>query len=225
MLVAPNVSVQDYGLTSYQFTVTYSGAAGIAAGTVPGAVVTVTPPAGVGGGPITASVVTQVNNGKSDPFGDYQSVTVTYMITPPGGSWLSADNGVYTVSLGGSPIADSVGNHVAQGTLGTFLVETGNITITKFGLIYNPKTKVWAGSIKLTNNGDATFSGPIYVLFNLPAGAILENAQGTYNGMPYLVVNVADLAVGASASRTVVFNTNVNPASYTTSYYLVSLGS
>ncbi len=210
-LVAANVSPQQYGQTSYEFTVTYYGAAGIDAATVPGAVVTVTPPAGVGGGPITASVVTQVNNGPSDPFGDYASVTVTYMITPPGGSWLSADNGVYTVSLGGSPITDSVGNQVAQGPLGTFLVETGDIGITKFTLVENKKTHLWTGTIKLTNNGDAAFSGPIFVLFNLPAGVVLENATGTYDGMPYLEVPTSGLAVGGSVTWAVTFNTNVNP--------------
>ena len=154
--------------------------------------VTVTPPAGVGGGPITASVVTQVNNGPSDPFGDYQSVTVTYQIVPPGGSWLSADNGTYTVSLGGTPISDSQGNTVPTGTLGTFEVETADIGITKFVLLKNRATGHWNGVITLTNNGTA-FSGPIFVLFNLGGGVVLENANGDYNGVPYLEINPGSL--------------------------------
>ena len=47
---------------------------------------------------------------------------VTYQITPPGGAWTSADNGTYTVTLGGGPVTDLAGNAVASGTLGTFSV-------------------------------------------------------------------------------------------------------
>ena len=59
---------------------------------------------------------------------------------------------------------------VPTGTLGTFLVETGKIAITKYGLIRNPSTDLWSGTIKLTNTGTSAFSGPIFVLFNLPGG-------------------------------------------------------
>ena len=94
---------------------------------------------------------------------------------------------------------------------GTFQVETGKIAITKYGLVRNPRTHLWSGTIKLTNTGSSAFSGPIFVLFNLPAGAILENATGTYNGLPYLEVNIASLAAGATTSATVVFNYERRP--------------
>jgi hypothetical protein len=222
-LSAANVSVQDYGKTSYQFTVTYSGAAGITPSSLAGAVVQVVPPGGVGG-PITAAVFSTVANGPTDPFGDAQSFTVTYKITPPGGSWTSADNGTYAVDLGGSPVSDTVGNTIPTGPLGTFMVQTGKIAITKYGLIHNPRTGLWTGTIKLTNTGTSAFSGPIFVLFNLPAGAVLANATGTYNGMPYLEVVIGSLAAGATTSATVVFNQLIAPGSYSTSYYLTSLG-
>ena len=222
--MAANVSPQNYGQTSYSFTVTYYGAAGLVPGTVAGEVVQVTPPGSVGG-PITATVGSIVDNGPADAFGNYQSISVTYTITPPGGSWTSADNGTYDVGLIGSPVVDALGQTGPSGTIGNFLVETGNIGITKYGLIRNPITHLWSGTIKLTNNGTSAFSGPIFVLFNLPAGAILENATGTYDGMPYLEVNVASLAAGATISTTVVFNSNIPASSYTTSYYLASLGS
>jgi hypothetical protein len=161
----------------------------------------------------------------ADPWGDARTITVTYQITPPGGSWISADNGTYIITLRGQTITDSGGQTIPTGTLGSFEVETGKIAITKFGLIRNPRTNLWTGTIILTNTGTAKFSGPIFVLFNLPAGAILENATGIYGGLPYLEVNVASLAAGATTSATVVFNSLVNAASYSTSYYLVSLGS
>jgi hypothetical protein len=165
-LVAQNVSVSNYGQTTYTFTVTYDGAAGITPGSLAGAVVTVDPPGG--GAPITAKVVNTVANGPTDPWGDAQSFTVTYQITPPGGSWVTADNGTYSVVLGGLPVSDSEGDTVPAGPLGTFQVETGRITITKYGLTRNVKTGTWSGTIKLTNTGDATFSGPIFILSTCP---------------------------------------------------------
>jgi hypothetical protein len=222
-LTASNVSVSDYGQTSYEFTVTYYGASGLDPNTVPGALVTVMPPPGLGG-PIAATVVSS-SSSMADPSGYAQTITVTYDITPPGGSWTSADNGTYTITLGGPPITDSQGQTVPTGILGTFQVQTGKIAITKYGLTRNLGTGFWSGTIQLTNTGSAAFSGPIFVLFNLPAGAILENATGTYNGMPYLEVDVSSLAAGATTSATVTFNMNIPAASYSTSYYLVSLGS
>jgi hypothetical protein len=218
------VNVADYGQTSYTFTVTYSGAAGINASTLPGAVVTIQPPSGVGG-PITATIVSTEAVGRTDPFGNAQSFIVTYEITPPGGSWTSADNGTYSVSLGGKPVEDADGQPIPGGTLGSFEVETGKIAIVKYGLIRNPRTGTWSGTIKVVNTGTSAFSGPIFILFALPSGAVLENANGTYGGLPYLEVNVATLAAGASQSATVTFNMNVSPGSYSTSYYLKSLGS
>ena len=215
----------QYGQTSYTFTVTYYGAAGIQAGTVPGAVVTVTPPAGVGG-PITATVASSSTTDRPIPSATTQSDHRDLQITPPGGSWTSADNGTYDVSLGGSPITDSGrARRSRPARWAASWSRPATSRITKYGLIHNPKTHLWSGTIKLTNNGTSTFSGPIFVLFNLPAGAILENATGTYGGMPYLEVNVASLAAGATTSATVTFNTFVNAGSYSTSYYLVSLGS
>ena len=151
-LVAANVSPQHYGQTSYSFTVTYYGAAGLVPGTVAGEVVQVTPPGSVGG-PITATVGSIVDTWPADAFGNYQSISVTYTITPPGGSWTSADNGTYDVGLIGSPVIDALGQTGPSGTIGSFLVETGNIGITKFGLIRNRCHPLWSGTIKLTNTG------------------------------------------------------------------------
>jgi hypothetical protein len=195
---------------------------GIKGSKLSGAVVTVTPPAGVGS-PITASVVSAVPNGPVDPFGDALSWTLTYQITPPGGSWTSADNGTYAVDLGGAAIKDIDGNAVAQGTLGSFQVETADISITKYGLLKDRKTGFYNGTIKFTNSGTSSFSGPIFVLFSLPPGVVLENASGTYGGLPYLEISVASLSPGSSINAVVAFNKK--PGAYSTSSYIVSLGS
>ena len=126
-------------------------------------------------------------------------MTVTYSITPPGGSWTTPDNGTYTVELGGSPITDADGDTVPTGPVGTFVVATAKIAITKYGLLYNRATKSYTGTIGLTNMGTAAFSGPLFVLFQLPVGAVLENATGTYpapNGYAYLEISVSSLGVG-----------------------------
>ena len=223
-LSAANVLIPEYGGTSYTFTITYTGAAGITPSSLAGSVVTVEPPGG--GTPVTATVVSTVANGPADPWGDAQSVTVTYEMTPPGGSWTSADNGTYSVELGGSPVSDTFGYAIPLGPVGTFQVQTGKIAIVKYGLSRNLRRGFWTGSIRLTNTGTSAFSGPIFILFNLPAGDVLENATGTYDGMPYLEVNVTNLAAGATTSAiTVTFNTNVAAASYSTSYSIGTLGS
>ena len=134
-LSAANVAVAGYGGTSYTFTVTYSGDSGITPASLAGAVVEVVPPSGLGG-PIIATVDSTVANGPTDPWGDAQSFTVTYTITPPGGKWTSADNGTYTVNLGGSPVSDTDGNTIPIGTVGSFAVETGLINYTRSGVVY-----------------------------------------------------------------------------------------
>ena len=101
-----------------------------------------------------------------------------------------------------------------------------SIRINKLGLARNVKTGFWTGNITLTNTGSSALSGPIFILFDLPPGDVLENATGTYDGMAYLEVNVTSLAAGATTSAiTVVFNADVDPSSYSTSYCLGSLPS
>src|SRR5205823_3154436 len=59
------------------------------------------------------------------PAADPANVIVTYRLTPPGGSWSSADNGTYTVASTGvaaDQVQNSGGVHVAAGPLGTFQV-------------------------------------------------------------------------------------------------------
>ncbi|MGA2497119.1 MAG: FG-GAP-like repeat-containing protein [Tepidisphaeraceae bacterium] len=63
------------------------------------------------------------------PLVSAPSVTAGYSITPPGGTWNSADNGVYTVSLQYKQVSDLAGNSIATGktglVIGTFRVGIG----------------------------------------------------------------------------------------------------
>ena len=92
-------------------------------------------------------------------------------------------------------------------------------------MVLNRATGFWSGKITLTNTGSSAFTGPVFILFNLPAGAILENATGTYNGQPYLEIPAGTIAPGGNVIATLTFNKNVAPASYSTSNYIRSLGS
>jgi len=221
-LVANNVTVADYGKTTYTFSVTYASNAAISAASLVGSVVAVTPPSGQGGA-ITAKVESTVANGPTDPSGDAQSFTVTYMITPPGGSWTSAHNGTYSISLGGSPITDINGTPIPTGTVGTFSVETASISVTRFGLILNHHTGFFSGTIFLKNSGSSAFSGPLFLVFdNLTSGAVLENATGTYGGNDYLEISVGTVAPGQTVTTTVVFNKSL--VNYTPVLYVGGLG-
>jgi hypothetical protein len=185
--------------------------------------VTVVPPGA--GSSIAATVVSTVANGPTDPWGDAQSFTITYQIVPPGGAWTTAGNGTYKVNLGGSAIQDLAGHAVAAGTLGNFQVQTGQITITKYRLLPSPISSAATGTIVITNSGPTALPGPIFVVFNLPAGTVLENATGTYNGLPYIEISFTSLGPGSGLPVTVTFSKNIDPSSYSTAYYLGSLGS
>jgi hypothetical protein len=123
-LSAPGVTASNASsLNPYDFTVTYTDNTAVAVSSLPGTVVQVSPPGGVA--PIAATVISTQTTGLTDAVGNARGFIVTYQITPPGGSWSAADNGTYTVILGGTPVTDLSGNAVAAGTLGTFSV---NIT-------------------------------------------------------------------------------------------------
>ncbi len=113
-------SVNAGSLNPYTFTITFADNVAVAAASLSGSVVQVLPPGAAA--PITATVSSVVDVGGANASGDARSVIVTYEITPPGGSWSSADAGIYTITLGGSPVTDLAGNAVAPGTIGTFTV-------------------------------------------------------------------------------------------------------
>jgi hypothetical protein len=125
---APTATLQASAVTTsnaassnpYKFSITFADNVAVDEATLLNALVEVVPPGA--GAPIFATVNKTTANGTSDSIGNAQSFTVTYQITPPGGSWISADNGTYTVILGGGAVTDLAGNSVAPGTVGTFTV-------------------------------------------------------------------------------------------------------
>jgi CSLREA domain-containing protein len=110
---ATAANVVTGGATSYTFTVTYTGDTAINVGTLGNGDVNVTGP---GAFNAAATFVSVDNNSNGSPR------VATYSITPPGGSWNTADNGTYNVAMQTGQVADNLGNFVAAGDVGAFTV-------------------------------------------------------------------------------------------------------
>jgi hypothetical protein len=111
--IAAAVGDTAKGATSYDFTITYTDDVALNASTFDGNDVRVTGPSNFN---TLASFV------KADVAGNGTPRTVTYRITPPGGSWDNVDNGTYTIAIEANQVFDTTANKVAAGSLGTFVV-------------------------------------------------------------------------------------------------------
>ncbi|MBA2481214.1 MAG: pre-peptidase C-terminal domain-containing protein [Planctomycetes bacterium] len=116
--VAPTASaslsdVSTAGGTTHSFLVTYVDNSAIATATIDSSDVQVTGP---GGFSATATLISVDQAGNGTPR------VATYRISAPGGAWDASDNGTYSVAMLGSAVADSAGNYVAAGALGSFVV-------------------------------------------------------------------------------------------------------
>ena len=105
--------VTSAGGTSYSFIVKYSDDGQVLDGTLDSNDIRVTGPAGFN---VPAAFISLTENGAGN------QVTGTYAITPPGGSWDSADNGTYNVVMQAGEVTDLLGEAVKAGSLGTFTV-------------------------------------------------------------------------------------------------------
>ncbi len=113
-------------LVPYTFTITYADNVAVAKASLSDAVVLVQPPGGAS--PLRTTVLSSTPSGSpQDSSGDAPVETVTYQISPPGGSWATSPNGVYTVSFGSARPTDLAGNAV-NATVGTFSVSAGTST-------------------------------------------------------------------------------------------------
>jgi hypothetical protein len=185
-------------LNPYKFSVTYSDNVAVAVPTLPGAVIQVLPPGSLA--PIPASVEGTAPVGTTDGIGDAQSFVVTYQITPPGGAWTSADNGTYTVALGGGAVADLAGNAVAAGSLGTFSVAVNKTsTTTTVASSVNPST--YGQSVTFTATVTAGSGTPVGKVNFKENGTII--ATVTLDSHGQAVFTTSTLKVGNQNIQTV----------------------
>jgi hypothetical protein len=99
------------GWTQHWFRVTYADNGGINFGTIGNGDVLVTGPGGYSQ-PGVLSSLTFANS----------EWTATYRVPAPGGTWDTADNGTYTVSMQPGQVTDTSGNAVPAGPIGTITV-------------------------------------------------------------------------------------------------------
>ncbi len=220
----PTASLQAQTVTSsnasalnpYTFSITVSDQGAIAASTLGGEVVLVSPPGG--GAPISATIVSTTPVGPTDAFGNARQFVITLEITPPGGAWTGADNGYYSVTLGGLPILDLNGQSVPTGTVGRFLVDIGSTSSHASGLSFKAQKAgslkgAYNGTITVTNTGSSTLYGTISLEFQgLSSSLVLSSSTAnvtagtTAGGVQYLTINLAvPLAAGQSIVVAVSF--------------------
>ncbi len=115
----PSASLTASGITAgpvgslYTFTVRYDDLTGVNISSIDNADIRVTGPNSY------SQLATRVSTA---PATNTTSVTATYSIPAPGGTWDFADNGPYTVSLLPTAVTDTFGNTTAAAVLGTFAV-------------------------------------------------------------------------------------------------------
>jgi len=135
-LAAANVTTE--GGTTYTFSVTYADNLGISVATLDKLDVKVT---GKSYSQLATLVSVDVNS-------DGTPRTATYQITPKGGTWNAASNGVYTVTMQSNQVKDLGGNVVKSGKLGTFTVDT--VAPTAASLSASKVTKAGGTSYSFT---------------------------------------------------------------------------
>ena len=98
---------------------------------------------------------------------------------------------------------------------------SASVKTSATGLVFNRATGKYSSTYSVTNTGAAALSGPFQVEFDgLPAGVTLSNASGSHAGAPYITVNAATLAPGATVSFALSFSkTGTASISYTTKVY------
>ena len=113
-VAAPNVTAGGAGI--YGFSVTYADNLAIQAASLDSLDVRVSGPGGYSAAATFTGIV---------PVGNGTPRTASYQIVPPGGTWDAADSGTYTIAVQAAQVADTAGNTVAAGAVGTFTVTIG----------------------------------------------------------------------------------------------------
>lgn len=87
---------------------------------------------------------------------------------------------------------------------------SGQIAVKSSGFVYNRATKLYTGTLTLTNTGSAIASPVVVALNGLNAGVTLTSALGQINGAPYTAVTNGGLDAGASLAVPVSFSNPSN---------------
>lgn len=124
-------------------------------------------------------------------------------------------------------IEDAAGNigqrqismHVAQA--GTSTDVSGDVKITTSAFTYNRRTRIFSGSVMVTNNSSATLNGPLsVVLTKLSAGVVALNPTGSTASGPYYTFSFLPLTPGQVGTFGIEFTDASNaPMDFTPKTY------
>lgn len=193
---APSISTA--GATTQTVTVVYSDNLAVNASTITADDISVSGPSG----PLTVTAVT------FNPKSSAGTITATYTVTAPNGSWDATDDGTYTIALNANQVLDTSGNAAAI-TFGSFAV-----------------------NIPLPNPTDTTFAGgnAVTAPFNVAAVAtqtsdgriIVVGYQGSANNQTQAVIE----RLNADGSLDTSFGNKgqvVTPATSSDAWYGVAM--
>lgn len=137
------------------------------------------------------------------PGGFYDAITLNVNVA---NSAVSTTNSA-VVSGGGDPNPHTA-NDPTTINPSAVIVPPSQIATTASGLLYSRVSKVYTGTLTLTNISGTAISGPLQIVFTLlPSGVTLSNATGSFSGSPFLTVpGAVSLAPGASVTVPVRFS-------------------
>jgi hypothetical protein len=175
------------GATTATFTVTYTHYTRIDVGTIGAGDLTVSGPNGFTG---QATLVGAGAAGKS--------VTATYAIAAPGGTFDGSDSGSYTVVLAAGAVGDGNGNFAPRGSLGSFTVDIASPPAAS--LVADPVTQFGAA----THDIAVTYSDPQGIDgASLDADDIRVARAG--DGLALAVTSATVTGVGNTSPRAVTY--------------------
>jgi hypothetical protein len=89
----------------------------------------------------------------------------------------------------------------------TYSDVTASLRTSASALVFNRATGKFSGTLSIRNSGASALSGPFQVQFDgLAAGVTLLNASGSHNGAPYISLDAATLAPGATLTLPLSFS-------------------
>ncbi len=127
------------------------------------------------------------------------------------------DMGSGTGGITITAVSETSYNQSGASSLPTLLA-VSQVSTTGSGLAYSRVSKLFIGTLTITNDSSETITGPFQiVLDSLQSNVTLANATGIFGGWPYITVpNVTSLEPGQSATAAVRFS---NPSDEILNYY------
>jgi hypothetical protein len=138
---APDITVS--GATTHSFTITYADNVAVKVSTLDNSDIRVT-------GPNSYSQLATFLS--VDTAGDGTPRTATYRIPAPGGTWDTADNGAYGITVRASQVSDTSTNYVVSSQIGTFDVNISAPDTTA------PAASASASDVTLAGGANHTFT-------------------------------------------------------------------